>query len=107
MTGATEGVCRPLQSRVEQILASETSPVTLYRTTNLIRCRIGVYIHEAPTTARFYASTLSSVVRKDGGLAASLAELTRLAHTQFVSSLQNRSEPCLVTSLSSSTSVSH
>ena len=42
MTGATEGVCRPLQSRVEQILASETSPVTLYRTTNLIRCRIGV-----------------------------------------------------------------
>ena len=38
MTGATEGVCRPLQSRVEQILASETSPVTLYRTTNLIRC---------------------------------------------------------------------
>ena len=37
MTGATEGVCRPLQSRVEQILASETSPVTLYRTTNLIR----------------------------------------------------------------------
>ena len=57
--------------------------------------------------ARFYASTLSSVVRKDGGLAASLAELTRLAHTQFVSSLQNRSEPSLATSLSSSTSVSH
>ena len=59
------------------------------------------------SVARFYASTLSSVVRKDGGLAASLAELTRLAHTQFVSSLQNRSEPFLVTSLSSSTSVSH
>ena len=55
--------------------------------------------------ARFYASTLSSVVRKDGGLAASLAELTRLAHTQFVSSLQNRS--AFVSSLSSSTSVSH
>ena len=65
-----------------------------------------IKIHNA-FLARFYASTLSSVVRKDGGLAASLAELTRLAHTQFVSSLQNRSEPCLVTSLSSSTSVSH
>ena len=63
-------------------------------------------IHNA-LVARFYASTLSSVVRKDGGLAASLAELTRLAHTQFVSSLQNRSEPSLVTFLSSSTSVSH
>ena len=57
------------------------------------------------SVARFYASTLSSVVRKDGGLAASLAELTRLAHTQFVSSLQNRS--AFVSSLSSSTSVSH
>ena len=53
MTGATEGVsgdhddvimifilikvCRPLKSRVEQILVSEGSPVTLYRLTNLIR----------------------------------------------------------------------
>ena len=49
------------------------------------------------------------MVRKDGGLAASLAELTRLAHAQFVSSLQNRSAqgpaPCLVTSLTSSTSL--
>ena len=72
-----------------------------------------VHSHKANTKinnafiVRFYASTLSSVVRKDGGLAASLAELTRLAHAQFVSSLQNRSEPCLVTFLSSSTSVSH
>ena len=30
-------VCRPLKSRVEQILVSEGSPVTLYRLTNLIR----------------------------------------------------------------------
>ena len=30
-------VCRPLKSRVEQILVSEASPVTLYRLTNLIR----------------------------------------------------------------------
>ena len=49
-----------------------------------------IKIHNA-LVVRFYASPLSSVVRKDGGLAASLAELTRLAHTQFVSSLQNRS----------------
>ena len=51
MTGATEGVCRPLQSRVEQILASETSPVTLYRTTNLIRWgRESVVVHpECPS----------------------------------------------------------
>ena len=50
MTGATEGVCRPLQSRVEQILASETSPVTLYRTTNLIRCGRESVVHpECPS----------------------------------------------------------
>ena len=70
-----------------------------------VQCTVTRPVLNNASVVRFYASTLSSVVRKDGGLAASLAELTRLAHTQFVSSLQNRS--ALVTFLSSSTSVSH
>merc|ERR1719468_504038 len=72
MTGATEGVCRPLKSRAEQILVSEGNPVTLYRLTNLIR---------------FYGATMSSVVRPDSGLSVSLAELTTLSRTQFLSML--------------------
>ena len=37
LAGVTEGVCRPLKSRVEQILISEQGSVVLYRLTNLIR----------------------------------------------------------------------
>ena len=72
MVGATEGVCRPLQSRVEQILVSESSPVTLYQLTNIIR---------------FYQSTMSSVVTPTSSLASTLAELSQLAVTQFMSRL--------------------
>ena len=75
MVGVTEGVCRPLQSRVEQILVSEPSPVTLYQLTNIIR---------------FYQSTLSSVITSTtttSGLTTTLAELSQLALTQFMSRL--------------------
>jgi len=72
MVGATEGVCRPLQSRVEQILVSEVSPVTLYQLTNILR---------------FYQSTLSSVISPSSGLATTLAELSTLAVSQFMSRL--------------------
>ena len=37
LTGITEGVCRPLKSRVEQILVSESSAIVLYKLTNLLR----------------------------------------------------------------------
>ena len=72
MVGITEGVCRPLQSRLEQILVSEPSPVTLYQLTNIIR---------------FYQSTLSSVISSTSGLTTTLAELSQLALTQFMSRL--------------------
>jgi len=72
MVGVTEGVCRPLQSRLEQILVSEPSPVTLYQLTNIIR---------------FYQSTLSSVITSTSGLTTTLAELSQLALTQFMSRL--------------------
>ena len=37
LSNVTEGVCRPLRNRVEQILLSEHGAVILYRLTNLIR----------------------------------------------------------------------
>ena len=72
MVGLTEGVTRPLQSRVEQILVSEPSPVVLYQLTNIIR---------------FYQTTLTSVISSTSGLTTSLAELSQLAMTQFMSRL--------------------
>jgi len=74
MTGATEGVCRPLKSRVEQILMSEASPVTLYRLTNLIR---------------FYLSTMANVVKADSCLSLTLTELSQWSHSQFMTMLQS------------------
>ena len=48
LSGITEGVCRPLKSRIEQILVSETSAIVLYKLTNLMR---------------FYERTISDVLR--------------------------------------------
>ena len=48
LSGITEGVCRPLKSRIEQILVSESSAITLYKLTNLIR---------------FYDRTISDILR--------------------------------------------
>ena len=48
LSGITEGVCRPLKSRIEQILVSESSAIILYKLTNLIR---------------FYDRTISDILR--------------------------------------------
>ena len=48
LSGITEGVCRPLKSRIEQILVSESSAIILYKLTNLLR---------------FYETTISEVLR--------------------------------------------
>ena len=72
LAAVTEGVTRPLQSRMEQILVSEPGPVVLYRLTNLIR---------------FYQGMLAGVVGP-GGLLTVLAELQQLALSQFLSQLQ-------------------
>jgi len=74
LAGATEGVCRPLKTRVEQILVSEPGAVTLYRLTNLIR---------------FYEGTVSNVVKQDCGLTQTLTDLHRLSYSQFMSILQS------------------
>lgn len=69
----TEDVCRPLKSRVEQILLLEAGAVTLYKLTNLIR---------------FYTSTIKQVVSPNASLIQALEDLEQLAYKQFLSVLQ-------------------
>merc|ERR1719232_1143374 len=74
LSGTTEGVCRPLKTRVEQILVSEPGAVVLYRLTNLIR---------------FYENTITGVLKVSSGLGTTLAELQQLSYSQFMSMLQS------------------
>ena len=70
LASITEGVCRPLKTRVEQILVSEPGAVNLYRLTNLIR---------------FYETTIGTLLKSPGcGLSLVLAELQQLSYTQFL-----------------------
>jgi len=75
LASITEGVCRPLKTRVEQILVSEPGAVNLYRLTNLIR---------------FYETTIGSLLKSPGcGLSLVLAELQQLSYTQFLTMLSS------------------
>ena len=75
LASVTEGVCRPLKTRVEQILVSEPGAVTLYRLTNLIR---------------FYETTIGSMLKSPAcGLSVVLAELQQLSYTQFLAMLSS------------------
>ncbi len=69
----TDDVCRPLKSRVEQILLLESAPIVLYKLTNLIR---------------FYATTVKQQQHVASGLVSALEDLEQLAYTQFISVLQ-------------------
>jgi len=73
LSGITEGVCRPLKSRIEQILISESSAIILYKLTNLIR---------------FYENTISEVLRCSSVLSGTLLEVQKLSYSQFLSLLQ-------------------
>ena len=75
LAAITEGVCRPLKTRVEQILVSEPGAVALYRLTNLIR---------------FYETTIGSLLKSPNcGLSVVLAELQQLSYTQFLAMLSS------------------
>jgi len=73
LASITEGACRPLRSRVEQILLSEHGPLILYQLTNLIR---------------FYCGTIGHVIPKGSELINMLEDLDQLAYAQFLSILQ-------------------
>ncbi|CAG0886915.1 unnamed protein product [Darwinula stevensoni] len=69
-----EGVCRPLSSRVEQVILSEPGPVT--------SCSLA-------TMLKFYQDTLLQIIGENNGLSATLKELQQLSHRTFISALQN------------------
>ena len=80
----TEGACRPMRSRVEQILVAESAPVILYKLANLIR---------------FYTSTIQNIIQPQqvdenstpvpsAGLIEALKDLDEMAYKQFISVLQ-------------------
>lgn len=73
LAAITEGVCRPLRSRVEQILMAEHGPVVLYQLTNLIR---------------FYSATIGQMVTGHSGLLETLDDLDQMAYGQFLAVLQ-------------------
>ena len=43
LTMVTEGCCRPLHTRVEQVIVSTSEPVTAYKLVNLLRYYLGVF----------------------------------------------------------------
>ena len=68
----TDGVCRPLRSRIEQILVSEAGAVMLYKLSNLVR---------------FYAATIRSVVPVQSELIKTLLDIDEMGYKQFISVL--------------------
>ena len=73
LASITEGSCRPLRSRVEQILLSEHGAIVLHQLTNLIR---------------FYSHTIGQVIPASSELIQMLEDLDQLAYSQFLSVLQ-------------------
>ena len=73
IANVTEDVCRPLRSRVEQVLLLESNAVVLYKLTGLVR---------------FYSDTLKTKLPTLALLTETLKDLSQLAYKQFVSVLQ-------------------
>ncbi|XP_054290392.1 conserved oligomeric Golgi complex subunit 6-like [Macrosteles quadrilineatus] len=74
LSNISEGVCHPLQVRVDQILATDTSVVSLYHVSNLLR---------------FYLQTFNQVV-PGSSLDATLSELHSNSEKAFLSTLQSQ-----------------
>ncbi|XP_038050783.1 conserved oligomeric Golgi complex subunit 6-like isoform X2 [Patiria miniata] len=68
----TEGVCRPLKVRVEQVIVADPGPVLLYRLTNLLK---------------FYTHTISQFLGKEAMLLSCLEEQQELCQKVFFNAL--------------------
>jgi hypothetical protein len=68
----TEGICRPLKVRVEQVLMSEPGPAILYKLSNLIK---------------FYQSTIGQILPTGAALMYTLDEMSTLSMRMFFNSL--------------------
>ncbi|XP_071798111.1 conserved oligomeric Golgi complex subunit 6-like isoform X2 [Asterias amurensis] len=68
----TEGICRPLKVRVEQVIVAEPAIVLLYKLTNLLK---------------FYSYTIGQLLGKEASLLACLEELEELCQKVFLNAL--------------------
>ncbi|CAG0912970.1 unnamed protein product [Notodromas monacha] len=71
----TEGLCRPLRTRVEQVVLSEPGAVQLSM---------------LDSTVTFYVGTLRQVLPEKGALMAALSDLALLTHKTFLSALSTQ-----------------
>ncbi|KAI7873950.1 oligomeric Golgi complex subunit 6 [Mucor mucedo] len=74
---AMEGTCRPLKSRMEQVLLLQPGAITSYKVANLIQ---------------FYTVTLCKLMRKSATLEKVLYEMTELAYKYFFKTLNAQAE---------------
>ncbi|GAN04653.1 conserved oligomeric Golgi complex subunit 6-like [Mucor ambiguus] len=74
---AMEGTCRPLKSRMEQVLVLQPGAITSYKVANLIQ---------------FYTMTLSKLMRKNATLKRILYEMTELAYKYFFKTLNAQAD---------------
>ncbi|CAF0848110.1 unnamed protein product [Rotaria sordida] len=68
----TEGLCRPLRVRLEQVLVSQHEPVTLYKLTNLLK---------------FYETTIKQLLPIECQLVLVLDEVSNLSSKMFLNAL--------------------
>ncbi|KAG1680881.1 Conserved oligomeric Golgi complex subunit 6 [Nymphon striatum] len=68
----TEGICRPLKVRLEQVIVSEPGAVILYKISNLLK---------------FYHHTIKEEIPSNSSLLLTLLELQTLSHKMFINSL--------------------
>ncbi|KAI8083491.1 oligomeric Golgi complex subunit 6-like protein [Thamnidium elegans] len=74
---AMEGTCRPLKSRMEQVLLLQPGAITSYKVANLIQ---------------FYTITLCKLMRKNATLERVLYEMTELAYKYFFKTLNAQAD---------------
>ncbi|KAI9359441.1 oligomeric Golgi complex subunit 6 [Pilaira anomala] len=74
---AMEGTCRPLKSRMEQVLLLQPGAITSYKVANLIQ---------------FYTVTLCKLMRKNATLERVLYEMTELAYKYFFKTLNAQAD---------------
>ncbi|RHZ69762.1 hypothetical protein Glove_279g34 [Diversispora epigaea] len=75
-----DGTCRPLKTRVEQVLGSHPGAITAYRILNLIQ---------------FYNITISRILGPNASLSITLQEITESASRVFFNTLNNQAEQLL------------
>ncbi|KAI8092737.1 oligomeric Golgi complex subunit 6 [Halteromyces radiatus] len=80
LDAAMEGTCRPLKTRMEQVLVLQPNAITSYKMANLIQ---------------FYAITMGRLLRKNSVLAKTLYENTEMAYKYFFKTLNAQSQRLL------------